>query len=425
MKKPWKKSVQALFILALYIAGLALGTFFVGLCPLLRHKGFLISLAEDAAGKYNAGRWIEDNLHPNILFMLYDTDGNVLERTDPPNVNMNYDFSPWIEKHLDTVVVSSKTIFYYVFFRDDRNGKLIHSTLLLVPLYQDGDITGAVFVARRLVDLMQTVYAFLTLYTVLFTLTAYYIMRLKKKEYELERIRRDYIANISHTLKSPIASVMVLSEALRDGLVADGQTRNRYYEIIHSEAKRLDYTVKDMLELSKMQSGKINCERSRIASSELFESICEKYQTLCDDIDISFSISDSISQMQDLYTNAELITWLMEIFLDNAVKFAGKNGVIELDAECDRKKATICVRDKGIGIADDDLPHIFERFFTVNHAYGESGNGLGLAIAKDIVLLLNEKLWVESKPGKGAAFYFTIQIWDDTAHSTQPAFKKA
>ena len=94
--------------------------------------------------------------------------------------------------------------------------------------------------------------------------------------------------------------------------------------------------------------------------------------------------------------------------MDNAVKFVPEDGDIWVDASAARNQTTFCVRDNGVGISKEALPHVFERFFKGSHDFNTSGSGLGLAIAKETISGLKEKIWVESEPGKGAAFYFTI-----------------
>lgn len=411
MKKPWKASLRILFILLLYLAGMILGFIAVGLGPVFQYKDFLLMLAENAADDYVAGEWIEDNIHPNILFMLYDTDGNCLEQTNPPNGNMDFDFTSWVDNNLHTVL-SSKALYRFIISIDEsRSGHhIVYMTFLCAPVYQDGAIIGVMFLARRLVDFSKIIDAFFVVYTIFFALTTYFFLRTKRNERALEQFRRKYISNISHELKSPIASIRALGGALSDELVRDQQTLNRYYDTIVSEANRLDHAVKGMLELSKMQSRKVDYSKERTSASEIFEATCNRYDALCNDMDISLVVPDSITQLPDLYTNSALITQLLEILLDNAIKFVKENGAIGLSATTSGKRATISVKDNGVGIEIDELPHVFERFYSGNRAYNASGTGLGLAIALEITTMLNEKIWVKSTPGKGTTFHFTIQL---------------
>jgi signal transduction histidine kinase len=101
---------------------------------------------------------------------------------------------------------------------------------------------------------------------------------------------------------------------------------------------------------------------------------------------------------------------ILEILLDNALRFVEEGGHIWLEASCHSKQAVICVRDDGKGISPKALPYIFERFFKEESGYASAGNGLGLAIAKEITLALKERIWVKSEAGKGSAFYFTAQM---------------
>jgi len=409
MKKRRKISIRILIALALYLGGLISGVFIVCLTPVINANDFLVALAQDAAERYNNGEWLEDNIHPNIYFMVYDTQGNCLAQTAPPNGGINFDFTPWIEKKLQAAL--SKNTYCLILTEKSNEDKWYPDfvTLLGVPLVRDGSVIGAVFLARKYVDLPATVGGYIGIYTFLFGVIALWLLLVNKKEKELEQLRRDYIANISHALKSPISSIKALTETLSDGLVTDQQTQSRYYGIILSESNRLEHAVKSMLELSKMQKRTMDVSKVSVPAALIFRPVCDKFQAICDEMGISFSVSESVARLPALNTNVALVTELLEILLDNAVKFVREDGEIRLDATSAGKHVTVCVQDNGIGIEKDALPYIFERFYTGNRAYNESGNGLGLAIAMEIALALKEKLWVQSAPGEGAAFFFTIQ----------------
>jgi signal transduction histidine kinase len=108
-------------------------------------------------------------------------------------------------------------------------------------------------------------------------------------------------------------------------------------------------------------------------------------------------------------TNPKSIARLFDILLNNGMKFAGENGELWINAAVDGKTVTLCVRDNGAGISRQDQARIFDRFYMGDPSHNANGSGLGLAIARELTNGLKEKLWVESEPGKGAAFFFTVQ----------------
>lgn len=414
MKKRWRRPVKILFVLAVYVAGFFIGTFIVCIIPILDKRSFLFEIAETAAESYVNNDWIKDNIHPNILFAAYGLDGKLLAQTAPPNAELNLDLQPLADKNLGKIKQGQKP-FEQILQATPKGHRHRFDilTFLGVPITADGEIVGAVFLARRFVDLPSTIDAFFFLYTGIFGIIGLYYVLSLRKERELERLRRDYIANISHELKSPISSIRALTETLADGLAKDMHTQSQYYGIILSETSRLDHAVKSMLELSRVQSGKLDTSKERVPANELFEPVAEKFGVLCEEMGISFSVSDSISKLPAVNTNAALVTQLLEILLDNAVKFVGEDGEISLSFKVGDRKMTVCIKDNGIGIDKETLPHIFERFYKSNRSYNQNGNGLGLTIAQEIAASLDERLWVKSEVGKGSQFFFTLPVSGD------------
>jgi len=190
----------------------------------------------------------------------------------------------------------------------------------------------------------------------------------------------------------------------------DPDQQKVYYGMILREANRQDHMIRDILELSKLQSHGMDFSKTKLSTAELLAPIREKYATLCDCMDINLHISDTVSRLPALYSNAACVRQIFEILLDNALKFVSEGGNIWLDASVSGKTAVICVRDDGIGIEKEALPQIFDRFFKGSHDFNSSGSGLGLAIAKEITAGLKERIWAESEIGKGSSFFFTVHL---------------
>ena len=225
-------------------------------------------------------------------------------------------------------------------------------------------------------------------------------------------MQRNYVDNITHELKSPISSVKALTETMYDGLIQDEEKRKRYYKIILNEMTGLENTVSNMLELSKIQNNQIDCSKMPLSIYETFGSIIEKYAALCDERGMDFYIDSDYLSGYSVYTNQSLASRLMDILLDNALKFAGRNGEkgsIRIECENKAKELVFTIKDNGTGISSDDQKLIFSRFYKGDKSHNEKGSGLGLSIAQEIAYSLGEKLWLKSSGPAGTAFSFTIQ----------------
>lgn len=233
------------------------------------------------------------------------------------------------------------------------------------------------------------------------------------KEALLEKTRREYVANVSHEMRSPLTAVRGLIEPLRDGMVTKEETRQRYYDIILREVLRLSRLISDLMELSRLQSGSLALEPDRFLIQEMIGDVTEKYCTICQEKGISLVAESDFSACPPLYSNPDRIEQLLGILIDNAVKYTPAGGKIILNGDWSGEKALISVSDTGSGIAKEHLPHLFERFYKVDKAHSGMGSGLGLSIAKEMMSLLDEEITVESEEGKGTTFLFTCRFFKD------------
>jgi len=223
----------------------------------------------------------------------------------------------------------------------------------------------------------------------------------------LERTRREYVANVSHEMRTPLTAVRALIEPLKEGMVRDEEARMRYYDIILREVMRLTRLISDLMELSRLQSGTVAIEKERMQLDELLYDVCDRYSFTAAERGLSFDVKGDFSELPEVYTNADRVEQLMVILLDNAIKYTEKGG-LTVSSEFDGDKVTISVSDTGIGIAEEDLPYVFDRFYKVDKAHSGKGSGLGLSIAKELWNWMGEELTVTSKRDKGTTFRFTV-----------------
>ena len=244
--------------------------------------------------------------------------------------------------------------------------------------------------------------------TLLCVLCVFYLFFALRSSRALEKMQREYVDNISHELKSPIAAVKALAEPIYDGMVHDEESLRKYSGIMLGELSNLERTISDMLELSRIQNRRRALSKGRVTAQNVFGELIAKYDVLCDEFGLSFFIDPPLEKCPVLYTNSEFACRMLEILLDNAFKFTPANGKIQVAFTEQQRHITVTVRNDGPVIEAADQKHIFERFYQGGKAHDRRGSGLGLAIAKEIAGGLNEKLWLEHSVPGDTAFSFTI-----------------
>ncbi len=223
---------------------------------------------------------------------------------------------------------------------------------------------------------------------------------------KLESIRRDFVANVSHELKTPITSIEGFAETLLDGALDDPEDARRFVEIIGKQASRLHAIVEDLLALSRVEQ---EARREEIALQELpvvdiLHAAIQSCSPRAEEEDMAISLDCAPTLTAGI--NPALLEQAVVNLLDNAVKYSGKGSTIRVEAEKQRDEILIRVRDNGVGIGAQDISRIFERFYRVDKARSAKlgGTGLGLSIVKHIVAAHHGHVSVESSPGKGSIF---------------------
>ncbi len=231
----------------------------------------------------------------------------------------------------------------------------------------------------------------------------------------LERTRFEYVANISHELRTPLANMRGLAEGLRDGLVTDDEERSRYYGIIVDEVRRLSRLVNDLLELSGLQSNPAAFEMERVSPTEVMLELYDLNKKAFSEQQQALILEIPRDDLPQIITNEDRLTEVLNIFLDNARKYTPAGGRIALGAEVvttDGLETGIrfFVRDNGIGMDEEAQRHIFDRFHQADKSHASKGSGLGLSIAREILLKMNVTISLRSAPGEGSEFSFILPI---------------
>ncbi len=228
---------------------------------------------------------------------------------------------------------------------------------------------------------------------------------------QLEQLRRDFVANVSHDLRTPLTSIQGFLEAMMDGMIVDEAAKNRYIQLIHQETLRLNRLIHDLLDLSLLESGKVKWELEPINVSDLISVVLLKMEPQINEQKLTV-INEVTSGLPEVPGNRDRIEQVLTNLIANAIQFSPAGGTIRIQAQTSENLVTVSVGDQGPGIPPEDLPHIWERFHRVeksrNRATG--GTGLGLAIVKQIVESHGGHVDVKSELGRGSIFSFVLPV---------------
>ena len=229
----------------------------------------------------------------------------------------------------------------------------------------------------------------------------------------LETVRRDFVSNLSHELRTPLASLRALAETLQEGALEDPPAARQFVDQIHVEVDALTQMVNELLELSKIESGRFALNLSPVAAYDLLNSVSQRMQVQAERAKLTLRV-ECRNDLPKVQVDSQRLEQVLVNLIHNAVKFTRPGGEVVLfadmnpDGEVTDRSVRFAVRDTGVGIPADEVSRIFERFYRVDKSRAGSGTGLGLSIAKHIVEAHGGKIWVESVEGQGSTFYFTI-----------------
>ena len=230
---------------------------------------------------------------------------------------------------------------------------------------------------------------------------------------KLERIRRDFVANVSHEFRTPLTAIQGFAETLIGGAIDDPQNRGRFLAIILEHSRRLARLTEDLLRLSQMDAEQLELEIRAVGVPQLIESCYEPAQRRASEKGLTLSLNVP-SQLPEVAADNRRLQEVLQNLLDNAIQYTLPNGKIVVSAEAHGEEVILTVADTGIGIPQADQPRIFERFYRVDVARSREagGTGLGLSISKHLVEAQGGRIWVESEVGVGSKFHFAVPVFD-------------
>ncbi|KIQ94645.1 Sensor protein srrB [Anoxybacillus thermarum] len=236
------------------------------------------------------------------------------------------------------------------------------------------------------------------------------VLRDMTEERRLDKLRKDFIANVSHELRTPIAMLQGYSEAIVDDIAGTDEEKKELAKVIYDESLRMGRLVNDLLDLARMEAGHLTLHEEQVPLRPYIERIIHKFQALAKEkgVHLLVEMNDELIVSFDPDRIEQVLTNL----IDNALRHTDNGGEVRVIVDAGEEVVRISVQDSGSGIAEEDLPFVFERFYKADKARtrGRSGTGLGLAIAKNIVEAHKGTIAVHSKLGEGTTFTFTLPL---------------
>jgi two-component system phosphate regulon sensor histidine kinase PhoR len=223
----------------------------------------------------------------------------------------------------------------------------------------------------------------------------------------LETVRRDFISNISHELRTPLASLKAITETLQLSAIDDPENARHFLERMETEIDALTQMVNELLELARIESGRVPLNLRREDACRLAENAVERLSMQAQRAGVTLTLECQPNLRQVLADGPRLEQVLVNI-IHNAIKFTNPGGQVSVFVRPEGKQVCFGVKDTGVGIPAEMLPRVFERFYKTDPSRSERGTGLGLSIARHLVESHSGRIWAESQLGAGSTFYFTI-----------------
>lgn len=370
-------------------------------------QSFLIQHQEimfDDDEKYKDGQ-------DRMFFYVFDTEGRLLNFSRAP-----FTTEPFV---LDAIQNWSVPLSDVAIFTKKNKIDFQYKLMMTAqPILLDGEKIGMVYVGKDVTaiynGLRKSIFILggFSLLALCIAALAGHIMSGKaivplKDAYEKQR---QFAADASHELRTPLSVVMASADLLENDPSITSPFLKQVIGDVRDEVKKMTKLVSDLLTVARSDNQKLTLTREKFDVSEMLLQTIRRMQPLAAKKEIT--LSGDIAEAVEIRADEQKIKQLLLILVDNAVKYTPEGGQIQvsLEGKTDKGRVRIHVKDSGIGIAEEDQPHVFDRFFRVDKARSRElgGNGLGLAIAREIVNLHKGKISVSSKPGEGSIF--TVEL---------------
>ena len=223
----------------------------------------------------------------------------------------------------------------------------------------------------------------------------------------LEVVRRDFFSNVSHELRTPLASLKALTETLQEGALEDAPAARRFLQKMESEIDNMTQLVRELLELSRIESGKVPFNLKPVQPNDLVSRAVERMQLQAERAGLTLRL-ECAEGLPNVLADGERIEQVLVNLLHNAIKFTPAGGEIVARTWKEAGQVVFSVQDTGVGIEPAALSRIFERFYKADQSRSGGGTGLGLSIARHTIEAHSGRIWAESEVNRGSTFYFSL-----------------
>jgi len=227
-----------------------------------------------------------------------------------------------------------------------------------------------------------------------------------------QKSQRDFVANVSHELKTPLTSIQGFAQAILDDTAGTSEARKQAAQIIYDESGRMHRMALDLLDLARLEAGTADLQMLDVDMGVLLQGVVDKFTPQAQKANVNLQL-DVPNDLPPVTGDGDRLAQVFTNLVDNALKFTSANGVITLSAKKAGREMEVSVTDTGIGVESEALPHLFDRFYQADpsRAGGEKhGAGLGLAIVKEIVEAHGGKIGVRSQAGQGTTFVIHLPL---------------
>jgi two-component system phosphate regulon sensor histidine kinase PhoR len=223
-----------------------------------------------------------------------------------------------------------------------------------------------------------------------------------------DQVRRDFVANVSHELRTPLTAIKGYAEALLDD-AEDPESREKFLDIIHRHATRMERLVKDLLRLARLDAGQEGVELVPCDVEGLLRGIANDFEAVAAQKGQTIAVAVS-AEARTITTDAAKLHDIARNLIENAVNYTPDGGAVDVHAAIANGRFQLTIADTGHGISPDDLGRVFERFYRVDKSRTKPGTGLGLSIVKHLVHVLGGEVTASNQPGGGALFTVTLPL---------------
>ncbi|MBU0754701.1 MAG: cell wall metabolism sensor histidine kinase WalK [Planctomycetes bacterium] len=224
------------------------------------------------------------------------------------------------------------------------------------------------------------------------------------RDHEIDKMKSEFVANVSHELKAPLASIKAYTEMLLDGEANDHETQKEFFAVIDAESNRLSNMIENLLDLSRLEAGVIQMDMGKINLIKMLKSVVDTMRPSADQKKIVLN-TDISQYIVPVFGDQDQLNRVFVNLVSNAIKYTPEKGTFDLTARLEGDLVRVDVSDTGYGIPEDALPKIFEKFYRVKeNCKVAKGTGMGLAMVKRILEIHNAEIKVKSKPGEGSCF---------------------